>query len=344
MSRENVPVVAIRRSDRGDLSKLLYPVRTRSLLNKGARVLFTGGTAGATPDADNVVHDLHEVVTCRAGEDPVVIRTAGSLAVGSVLNTYRPDNNPPTLPTLNDIRVRTVSGKDRIYALVPDISPKTVIAKSVAAAKVAQDELSAAGGLVIKPVRGMRGRGVQTVAHSQLEEELARRFAENSDDVQVVQERIAKHPWPRTIHAADPEEEARLHGAKSQELRMFLVNGLYVPIARVIDPTDDKEFNHPGDAYVALDADTVPFEAYAMSADIATKVRQESGVDELAVAADFMYGERPSSAYGQPGWYLAEVNSIDPQMPSVDQYPQLGWELNDARSDQLIRMASTSLS
>lgn len=293
------------------------------------------------PDADRVVCGIFEVVSANPGEQPVVAAQAGELVVDSVLNTYRHDVNPPSLPTLNDVRVRDVSSKRRGYTgILRDMSPRTMVVTRDHPLEAVAERFLPAAELIVKPANGMRGQGVLPITAAALSEELHSRFAASPDAEQVVQERIMARPWPASIHAAHLIEEERLRGAKRQELRLFLVNDQVVPIARIVSQADERDVHHAGDSYVALNPYTIPDSVYTRGEEVRQRIERATGVSEMAIAVDLIYGVSPMSGDDQPDWYISEVNSVDPQFPALHQYPTIAGPLHDARSDQLLRMAA----
>lgn len=338
---EELPVIAIHRNERADLENCPYPVRTQALADRGARVIMTGGRQESAPDEAGVIEGTYyEVVHDPRLEKPLVVAHTGQLAVHATLNVARRARNHNDMPTLNDYRVREVTGKQYVYTeLLADLSPNTEVVTAGMSADEATDKLGVTD-LVVKPADGLRGKDVKLIQAHELPAELSQRFLAKPAGVQVVQERIVSEPWSRKLKASDPEENYLLQEAKKQEMRLFAIGDVIWPIARVVGPTDEREVNHAHDRYVALDERTIPAEVYTIGSAANCEIKQASGIGDIAVAIDLMYGR--AAGDDEARWYLAEVNTVDPQFPSRHQYPGLSKSLHSLRSLQLFAMAKSN--
>jgi len=339
------PVIGIYRTRRYDVGSEVPAERTGSLLRKGARVILLGGRQELRHERGSSMFlgPLYEVTLDRYGDPAAnVAPRDGEVMLDAIYNAAR---HLPSgiVPALNSDRLRKAADKRIVYThTLPELSPHTRVVTPATWHADLTDHF-AGDELIVKPVGTSGGRDVLPVAKLALGHELAARFRDQPDTPQVVQERIKTSPWPTTIRPAYPAESDRLHGGRGQEMRMFVFNNEYVPMARVVSSGNTAGINRADDGYVALDPLTVPDAVYARAYQACHKLRQASGDTEIGVAVDFMYGSRPQDGRDAPNWWLSEVNYIDPQPPDINNYVAIAHQLNDARSTQLIRMAQTGV-
>lgn len=338
------PVIGIARMSRIDIGTNVPPLRTVHLLQRGARVVLLGGKQNIhhDPDTNEVNGQLYEVTLDREGKAHTQIEPRiGAVVVRALLNTNR-GYNSGRIPALNAPDVRQAADKRFIYTgPLAVLSPQTKVLQAGADARDIADHFTA-DKLVVKPASGSGGRDIAFVSAAQVAAEIEGRWRQDSVEDIVVQERVVNMPWPATIRAFNPDENARLHNAVSQELRMFDVNNKYIPIARVVDPGSEHQHHNTYDTYVALDPNTVPPEAYTAAQAIRTGLTSGGAILHTATAIDLSYGIRPSRGE-EPEWLLVEANTLDPQFPKESQYFDLAHSLNDQRSQQLVCMATTGV-